>query len=167
MSKEENHITTSDELQKVELLEEDLLTTEQNETEKLPQETAKEESNRNKLLNSLMDEDEEKTPEIRQWKDIWHAMSIDGQWFKRQIGVILMVVAGIILYITFRYQAQQEMIEEDNLRKELLDWKYRSMTRNSELTLRTRQSQLEQMLKANGDSTLKASITAPFALENE
>lgn len=152
MSKEEEHITT-EELQDI--------------MDQQPQETPKEESNRNKLLNSLMDEDEEKTPEIRQWKDIMHAMSIDGQWFKRQIGVILMVVAGIILYITFRYQAQQEMIEEDNLRKELLDWKYRSMTRNSELTLKTRQSQLEQMLKANGDSTLKASITAPFALENE
>lgn len=132
------------------------------------QEDPKEESSKAKLLNSLVnDEDEEKVQEITHWKDFMRAMSIDGQWFKRQMGVIFMIVAGIILYITFRYQAQQEMIEEDNLRKELLDWKYRSMTRNSELTLRTRQSQLEEKLKANGDSTLKPSNIAPFIIETE
>lgn len=153
MSKEDSHITAPEELLN------DKLTAE---------EDPKEESSKAKLLNSLVsDEDEDKAPDIRHWKDIMHAMSIDGQWFKSQMGVIFMVVAGIILYITFRYQAQQEMIEEDALRKELLDWKYRSMTRNSELTLRTRQSQLEDMLKANGDSTLKPSNIPPFTLENE
>lgn len=134
------------------------------------EEEPREESSKAKLLNSLVndeDEDEEKVRDIKHWKDIMHAMSIDGQWFKHQMGVIFMIVAGIILYITFRYQAQQEMIEEDMLRKELLDWKYRSMTRNSELTLKTRQSQLEDMLKAHGDSTLKPSNTPPFTLENE
>ncbi|MBQ7179966.1 MAG: hypothetical protein IJR87_01585 [Bacteroidaceae bacterium] len=153
MSKEESHITEPEELLNDKLTAED---------------SPKEESSGAKLLNSLVsDEDEDKVPDIKHWKDIMHAMSIDGQWFKRQMGVIFMVVAGIILYITFRYQAQQEMIEEDALRKELLDWKYRSMTRNSELTLRTRQSQLEDMLKANGDSTLKPSNMPPFTLENE
>ena len=153
MSKEDAHIEDPEEQ-----LEEELQA----------QEDPKEESSKAKLLNSLVnDEDEEKVQEITHWKDIMHAMSIDGQWFKRQIGVIFMIVAGIILYITFRYQAQQEMIEEDNLRKELLDWKYRCMTRNSELTLRTRQSQLEEKLRANGDSTLKPSNIAPFIIETE
>ena len=151
MSKKENHITDPEEV-----LNNDLSAKEE----------PKEESSKAKLLNSLVsDEDEEKAPDIKHLKDIMQAMSIDGQWFKRQMGVIFMIVAGIILYITFRYQAQQEMIEEDILRKELLDWKYRSMTRNSELTLRTRQSQLENMLRANGDSTLKSSNVPPFTLE--
>jgi hypothetical protein len=153
MSKEDAHIEDPEEQ-----LEEELQA----------QEDPKEESSKAKLLNSLVnDEDEEKVQEITHWKDIMRAMSIDGQWFKRQIGVIFMIVAGIILYITFRYQAQQEMIEEDNLRKELLDWKYRCMTRNSELTLRTRQSQLEEKLRANGDSTLRPSNIAPFIIETE
>ena len=151
MSKKESHIADPEEV-----LNNDLSAKEE----------PKEESSKAKLLNSLVsDEDEEKAPDIKHLKDIMQAMSIDGQWFKRQIGVIFMIVAGIILYITFRYQAQQEMIEEDMLRKELLDWKYRSMTRNSELTLRTRQSQLENMLRANGDSTLKSSNVPPFTLE--
>ena len=153
MSKKEDHITEPEELLK---------------NNHSAEEEPKEESSRAKLLNSLVsDEDEDKAPDIRHWKDIMQAMSIDGQWFKRQMGVIFMIAAGIILYITFRYQAQQEMIEEDMLRKELLDWKYRSMTRNSELTLRTRQSQLESRLRANGDSTLKSSNVPPFTLESE
>ncbi len=152
MSKEESHITDPEEL-----LEQEQPLTEEEKTE----------NSGAKLLKSLINEDEEKETEIKHWKDIMQAMSIDGQGFKKHIGLIIMVVFGIIIYITFRYQAQQEMIEEDALRKELMDWKYRSMTRNSELTLKTRQSQLEEMLKANGDSTLNVSNLPPFTLENE
>ena len=65
-----------------------------------------------------------------------------------------LILFGVVLYITNRYQAQQEMIEEEKLRSELQDWKFRSMTRNSELTFKSRQSQLEKQLKNMGDSTL-------------
>jgi hypothetical protein len=76
-------------------------------------------------------------------------------------------VLGVIIYITNRYKAQQEMMEEDRLRRELLDWKYRSITRRSELTFRTRQTKLEDMLNERGDSTLKPGKTAPFILINK
>ena len=75
-------------------------------------------------------------------------------WFRRQLGAIALILFGVVLYITNRYQAQQEMIEEEKLRSELQDWKFRSMTRNSELTFKSRQSQLEKQLKNMGDSTL-------------
>lgn len=99
---------------------------------------------------------------LKQWKSVIRQMSIDGQWFKRQIGVIILAVAGIIIYITCRYQAQQEIIHEEQLRKELQDWKFKTLTRNSELTLKTRQSQIENALKNFGDSTLKVSTEAPY-----
>jgi hypothetical protein len=124
------------------------------------------ESNTTTLLTSLISDEEEKMPDLHQIKDLLHALRIDGQWFKRQIKVILLIVAGIIWYITNRYQAQQEMIEEEKLRKELTDWKWRSMTRTSELTLHTRQTFLEDKLKELGDSTLKTSATPPFILKS-
>ena len=105
-------------------------------------------------------------PDLHQIKDLLHALRIDGQWFKRQIKVILLIVAGIIWYITNRYQAQQEMIEEEKLRRELTDWKWRNMTRTSELTLHTRQTFLEDKLKELGDSTLKTSAMPPFILKS-
>ena len=79
------------------------------------------ESNTTTLLTSLISDEEEKMPDLHQIKDLLHALRIDGQWFKRQIKVILLIVAGIIWYITNRYQAQQEMIEEEKLRRELTD----------------------------------------------
>ena len=125
------------------------------------------ESNTTTLLTSLISDEEEKMPDLHQIKDLLHALRIDGQWFKRQIKVILLIVAGIIWYITNRYQAQNEMIEGDRLHEELQDWKYRSMTRNSELTYRCRQSQLEEQMKAMGDSTLTSSNDPVYELTND
>ena len=80
--------------------------------------------------------------------------------------MLALILLGIIVYITNRYQAQNEMIEEDRLHEELQDWKYRSMTRNSELTFRCRQSQLEEQMKAMGDSTLSCSNDPVYELTN-
>ncbi len=128
------------------------------------QEATEEQSDRSKIFSSMVAEDDENAQQLQQWQDVVKALSIDGQWFKRQIGVILLIVAGTILYITNRYQAQQEIIEEESLRAELQDWRFRSLTRSSELTLKSRQSKLEEQLKSLGDSTLAPAATAPYRL---
>lgn len=122
----------------------------QHETEKKPR------------LFSMLGNSMEDEMALKQWKSVIRQMSIDGQWFKKQIGVIILAVVGIIIYITCRYQAQQEIILEEQLKKELQDWKFRTLTRSSELTLKTRQSQIENALKNFGDSTLKVSTEAPY-----
>ena len=96
--------------------------------------------------------------------DVMRSLSINGQWFKRQLGVIALILIGLIGYVTNRYQAQQEIIAEEALQKELDDWKYRALTRNSELTLRTRQSKVEELLHQYGDSTITIGIEPPYAL---
>ena len=101
---------------------------------------------------------------LRQLRDAWKQISIDGQWFKRQIWLFVVIVIGIIVYISNRYGAQQEIIEEQLLREELQDWKFKSLTRNSELTFLTRQSQIELQLKAFGDSTIQVSNKAPYRI---
>lgn len=122
----------------------------------------KQETGKKPRLFSMLGNSMEEEMALKQWKSVIRQMSIDGQWFKRQIGVIILAVTGIIIYITCRYQAQQEIIQEEQLRKELQDWKFRTLTRSSELTLKTRQSQIEIALKSFGDSTLKVSTEAPF-----
>ena len=120
------------------------------------------ETEKKSKLFSMLSNSMEEEMALKQWKSVIRQMSIDGQWFKKQIGVIILAVAGIIIYITCRYQAQQEIILEGQLKKELQDWKFRTLTRSSELTLKTRQSQIENALKNFGDSTLKVSTEAPF-----
>mgnify|MGYP006354530103 FL=1 len=122
----------------------------------------KQETGKKPRLFSMLGNSMEEEMALKQWKSVIRQMSIDGQWFKRQIGVIILAVTGIIIYITCRYQAQQEIIQEEQLRKELQEWKFRTLTRSSELTLKTRQSQIEIALKNFGDSTLKVSTEAPF-----
>ena len=128
-----------------------------------------EQSSKSKIYNALVNEedDDSQKKDIEHLKDVLQALSIDGLWFKKQLGVLALILLGIIIYISNRYQAQTEMIEEDKLHKELQDWKYRSMTRNSELTFRCRQSQLEEQLKAMGDSTLCSSNEPVYELTND
>ena len=119
-------------------------------------------SDKEKLMRSLVsDEDEadELTVEgIRQMLDA------APRWFLSQWKLLLLCLVGIFLYVTNGYQAQMELMKESELESVLKDWRYRSITRVSELTLLCRQSQLEQKLREQGDSTLTPSKVAPFII---
>ena len=119
-------------------------------------------SNKEKLMRSLVSDDDEvdelTAANIRQMLDA------APRWFLSQWKMLLLVLAGIFLYITNGYQAQVEMMKENELEAELKDWRYRSITRVSERTQLCRQSQLEQKLREQGDSTLTPSKVAPFII---
>ena len=85
-----------------------------------------------------------------------------GRFLRGQIRFILLLMLLGIAYITNRYVAQQEIIEEESLRKELTEKKNYMLTQYSELTEQSRQSILEQRLRAIGDSTLIAPKEPPF-----
>ena len=119
-------------------------------------------SNKEKLMHSLVSDDDEvdelTVASLRQMLDAIP------RWFLGQWKLLLLCLAGIILYITNGYQAQVEMMKETELETELKDWRYRSITRVSELTRLCRQSQLEQKLREQGDSTLTPSKVAPYTI---
>ena len=87
-----------------------------------------------------------------------------GSFLRHNIGFILTLVILSIFYISNRYGAQQEILEEANLRKVLLDKKNYAQTQYAKLTMQTRQSTLERHLKALGDSTLVAPHEPPFVI---
>ena len=123
------------------------------------------ESRKAKIISSLLNEEEGET-DLRnyRWRDL---LIIDGQWVRRQIVLILLIVGGIIFYITNRYQAQKDIIELVQLQNELKDMKFRVLTRSTELTQKTRQSELEKQLKNFGDSTLQVTNEAPFIIKKK
>ena len=122
-------------------------------------------SDKEKLMRSLVSDDDEvdelTAAGIRQMLDA------APRWFLSQWKMLLLCLAGIFLYITNGYQAQVEMMKETELEAELKDWRYRSITRVSELTLLCRQSQLERKLREQGDSTLVTSKDAPFTINGK
>lgn len=119
-------------------------------------------TSKDRLIGALLHEDSLTKARHYRWRDL---MASDGQWLRRQIPVILLVVLGIVLYITNRYQAQKDTIRLVQLQNELKDVKFRVLTRSSELTLKTRQSELENRLRALGDTTLTTGGGAPFVIE--
>ena len=120
-------------------------------------------SSKEKLMRSLVgDDDEEDELTIANVRQLLDAAP---RWFLSQWKMLLLVLAGIILYITNGYQAQMEMMEETKLEGELKDMRYRTITRVSELTLLCRQSQLEERLRQQGDTTLLPSKVAPFIIK--
>ena len=119
-------------------------------------------SDKEKLMRSLVSDDDE-VDELTA-ASIRQILDAAPRWFLSQWKMLLLILAGIFLYITNGYQAQVEMMKENELEAELKDWRYRSITRVSELTQLCRQSQLEQKLREQGDSTLTPSKVAPFII---
>lgn len=89
---------------------------------------------------------------------------LTGGWLRRQMGLIVLCTFFAIVYITNRYSSQQEIIEIERLKAELTEVKYRALTRSSELTVKTRQSQVEQSLRATPDSVLQMPKEPPFLI---
>ena len=119
---------------------------------------------RRRLWGSLFTEGESDANESKSIGDVVRSIKIDGEMFFRQIPLLLLILAGILLMVTNRYQAQQEIIKKEQLQKEVEDWRFRSLTRSSELTKNTRQSQIEERLKAMGDSSITTPKEPPFTI---
>ena len=126
------------------------------------QEEKEQVSDKEKLMRSLVSDDDE-VDEVTA-AGLRQMLDAAPRWFLSQWKMLLLILAGIFLYITNGYQAQVEMMKETELEAELKDWRYRSITRVSELTQLCRQSQLEQKLREQGDSTLTPSKVAPYII---
>lgn len=120
-----------------------------------------------RLAGSVNSEEDGENLDAKHLRELLAALQVDGMWFKRHIPVFLLIFVAVVAYVTNNYQAQQEILLEEQLSDSLKDCKYRCLTRESELTRRTRQSQLEHQLRERGDSTLVSSKEPPFLLTNE
>lgn len=169
MSKKEkyNDIDDLDELQDEELVEEefDSQTEDGDEEESKTEGTEKEDkkSRRRRVMQALLNNEGETN--ITSAKDLFKSINLNGEWFRRNLLFIIVITACLLGFVTNRYQAQQELIEEANLKKELTRMKYKWLTRYSELTTCTRESRIEEQLRQNGDTTLKHSKDAPFLIK--
>lgn len=143
--------------------DEEILLTEKERTESSEQKEQTT-SQRRRLWSSLFTEGESEGGEGKGLKDVMQAVQIDGKWFFKQIPLFLLILGGILLLVTNRYQAQQEIIEREQLIKDVEDWKFQSLTRSSELTTQTRQSKIEERLRSLGDSTLSPAKEPPFTI---
>ena len=83
---------------------------------------------------------------------------------RAQIGVFVLITGFVLAYIAGRYSYQQKLIELDKLNKELQDAKYKALSSSSQLTEKSRESNVLNMLKANKDTTLKIATQPPYII---
>lgn len=82
---------------------------------------------------------------------------------RRQFPLLVLIMFFVILYISNRYDYQQELIELDRLNKELTDIKYDALTRSSELMEQSRQSKIEEYIEKK-NSDLQIATTPPYVI---
>ena len=83
---------------------------------------------------------------------------------RKQIWVVVLITFFIIIYISNRYSVQQHLIEIDQLQKELQDARYKALSTSSQLTEKSRESNVLEMLKNNKDSVLKIANQPPYII---
>ncbi len=86
-------------------------------------------------------------------------------FFRRQMGLLVLIMVLVLFYIHNRYACQQQMIEVSQLKERLTDVKYNALTRSSELMERSRQSRIEEYIETKG-SDLETSTQPPYLIED-
>ena len=87
-------------------------------------------------------------------------------FFKRQTSLLILIMILTILYIDNRYTSQQELIEIDRLKKELIDVRYKALNRSSELMEKSRQSRIEEYISTE-ESHLETATNRPFLIKKD
>lgn len=83
---------------------------------------------------------------------------------RRQIWLFLLIGFFCLLYIANRYSCQKDIIEIDKLQTELSDAKYKALSSSSQLTEKSRMSNVIELLKNNKDSALKIANQPPYII---
>lgn len=86
---------------------------------------------------------------------------------QRQIGLVLLVCVFLIIYINNRYVCQKKLVEIDRMERQMVEARYKAIVCTSILTEKSRESNIMQMLKAYGDSTLTIPMDPPYLIQVE
>ena len=90
---------------------------------------------------------------------------IVARYVQRQMGVVLLICFFIVCYISNRYICQKKQVEIDRLETKIVKAKFKSTVCTSELTERSRESNIMSLLKAYGDSTLAIPNDPPYLIK--
>ncbi len=89
---------------------------------------------------------------------------LTAQIIRRQIWLVILVVFFVIIYISNRYSIQNDLLELNKLQTELQDMKYKALSTSSQITEKSRESNVLDMLKNNKDSILHIATQPPYII---
>lgn len=83
---------------------------------------------------------------------------------QRQIGLVLLVCAFLIIYISNRYLCQKMVVEIAKTERQMRDMHNKAVACTGMLTEKSRESYVMQLLSSYGDSTLTVPSEPPFLI---
>ena len=108
-----------------------------------------------------MGADVKKKRNVKSWFDGDMLLS---PWLQRNLGLLLLVFALVIVYVSNRYAFQREQVQIQRLRSELNDAKYEALARSSELMEKSRESNIQRFIVEQG-SELQIPAKAPVVIK--
>lgn len=116
-----------------------------------------------KMKKQVAEGDDAPTGSLR-FRDI---VGGDFLWMLVRHHVWLIILIGLITtsYIAVRYQCQQDVIDINQLERDLVDARFQALSSSSNLTRMSRQANVIEMLRQHNDTLLKVSSTPPFIIE--
>ena len=84
---------------------------------------------------------------------------------RHHVWLIMLIVLITIVYVGVRYQCEQDVLEIDQLEKDLVNAKYKAMSSSSNLTELCRQSNVLKVLHENADTLLQFSDQPPYIID--
>lgn len=89
---------------------------------------------------------------------------LSAELVRHNIWTLVLVVFFTVVYVAFRYQCQQDLIQINKKEAELKNAKYKALSSSSALTERCRESQILERLRQNQDSLLRVSDQPPYII---
>jgi len=132
--------------------------------EEQPSQKKEEQPSLKEVIQEQAREDEETLTSSMTLRRILGGDFLTAGMIRKQVGVILIIVAFTIVYISNRYSCQRDLLEIDKLNKELLDAKYKALSSSSMLTEKCRESHVLEMLRNNKDSVLHIADQPPYII---
>ena len=132
--------------------------------EEQPSQKKDEQPSLKEVIQEQAREDEETLTSSMTLRRILGGDFLTAGMIRKQVGVILIIVAFTIVYISNRYSCQRDLLEIDKLNKELLDAKYKALSSSSMLTEKCRESHVLEMLRNNKDSVLHIADQPPYII---
>ena len=115
------------------------------------------------LRGEIADDDEPLSGDITLNK-IFGGDILSTNYLQRQIWVILLIAAFIVVYISNRYSCQRSQAEIATLTLTLQEEKYKALSINSQLTEMTRESHVLEYLRESKDSVLHIATQPPYII---
>ena len=116
-----------------------------------------------KISESLKDDEGERSK--IELMDFVTGRILERAWFRRQIPFIILIVALTIVYISNRYAAQQEIMQLDKLRQQLVVTRNYATACSAEVVERLRESKVIEFLKHTPDSDLTHASEPPVRIK--